>query len=526
MKKILAMVISIALVATMAITGSIAYLQDTDEAVNVMTLGNVDIEQHEWQRNGTNPGTDSKWTDDELVAFEQDQGLYPMVLNGTGSGATVRDIWEINGYTVKGSVGIRNLDSVRNYTDKIVTVENTSTSDAYVRTIIAIPTGGWEYQVNASDEWLHWNGISDTDTTEANGWMWGVQDDAGNYIEWPGNTDTYDMVKGVVIDGIEYNLYVATNKNPLPGGEATAPCLVGFYVDSNVDNDGDQYFYKKPGQEPKEIKNMLDVDGNLTILVGTQAVQAEGFNDAWTALDAAFGDISRTNHPWIDRTDINAPKDVANAEDLTNAFANGGTYDVIESVSVEDTLANEGDLTLNLEDDTVIETDMILNTGDMTIEDGTVKGGNKGYLFFNPGGNATIDNVDFVADGGGVNAQAGSQVTFESGSVTINTTQTSQRHVFYAAGEGTVITVEDGEFAFEAYRQRSYACAQNNAIIYIKGGTFGAAPNHPRWTYPIYTTDGGQVIITGGTFGFNPSTWVADGYVATENNGVWTVAAA
>ena len=44
MKKILAMVLSLALVATMAISGSIAYLQDTDEAVNVMTLGYVYID--------------------------------------------------------------------------------------------------------------------------------------------------------------------------------------------------------------------------------------------------------------------------------------------------------------------------------------------------------------------------------------------------------------------------------------------------------------------------------------------------
>jgi len=55
MKKILAMVLSLALVATMAITGSIAYLQDTDEAVNVMTLGNVEIDQieQEWNEDYT-----------------------------------------------------------------------------------------------------------------------------------------------------------------------------------------------------------------------------------------------------------------------------------------------------------------------------------------------------------------------------------------------------------------------------------------------------------------------------------------
>lgn len=117
----------------------------------------------------------------------------------------------------------------------------------------------------------------------------------------------------------------------------------------------------------------------------------------------------------------------------------------------------------------------------------------------------------------------GADVTFNGGSVNITSTQTSPRHNFYAFGEGTVITVNEGNFSFEDYRQRTYACATNGAIIYIKGGNFGVAPNHPRWTTPIYTENGGQVIITGGTFGFDPSEWVADGYTATQNGATWTV---
>ena len=50
MKRILAMVISVVLVATMAIGGSLAYLQDSDGRVNTMVMGNVYIEQIEQQR--------------------------------------------------------------------------------------------------------------------------------------------------------------------------------------------------------------------------------------------------------------------------------------------------------------------------------------------------------------------------------------------------------------------------------------------------------------------------------------------
>ena len=141
------------------------------------------------------------------------------------------------------------------------------------------------------------------------------------------------------------------------------------------------------------------------------------------------------------------------------------------------------------------------------------------------GADLTINDANFTSVGGAVNAAAGAQVTFNSGDVTINSTQTSQRHIFYAAQDGTVVTVNGGNFTIDAYRQRCYACAQYNAVIYIKGGTFGVAPNHPRWTYPIYTDNGGQVIITGGTFGFDPSEWVAAGYKAEKNGSTWTVVA-
>lgn len=90
-KKILSLVLVIALTAAIAISGTIAYLTAQDSEVNVMTVGSVDIEQNETDANG-NP-------------FEQGQDMYP--------GTTI---------------------------DKHVTVTNTGKSDAYVRTLIAFET--------------------------------------------------------------------------------------------------------------------------------------------------------------------------------------------------------------------------------------------------------------------------------------------------------------------------------------------------------------------------------------------------
>ena len=49
-KKMLLSVVALASVAALSIAGTVAYLQDSDSDVNVMTLGNVSIEQHEYQR--------------------------------------------------------------------------------------------------------------------------------------------------------------------------------------------------------------------------------------------------------------------------------------------------------------------------------------------------------------------------------------------------------------------------------------------------------------------------------------------
>ena len=49
-KRTIAAFLSVLLVLTLSLGSTVAYLQDEDHAVNVMTLGEVYIEQHEYQR--------------------------------------------------------------------------------------------------------------------------------------------------------------------------------------------------------------------------------------------------------------------------------------------------------------------------------------------------------------------------------------------------------------------------------------------------------------------------------------------
>ena len=73
LKKVLLGATAVALTAAVSIGATLAYLTDTDEDVNVMTLGNVYIDQIEQER------VDDTDAQTELTDFEQNQPLLPAV---------------------------------------------------------------------------------------------------------------------------------------------------------------------------------------------------------------------------------------------------------------------------------------------------------------------------------------------------------------------------------------------------------------------------------------------------------------
>lgn len=329
-KKILVMLFCFVLGAVLAVGGTIAWLTDDDGAVNVMVVGKVKIAQNEYQREMV----DGVYTG-KLQDFEQFKRLRPVVVAGGASKEAVT----VGNYTVS----MRD-EGYRNYVDKIVTVSNVGNENAYVRTVIAIPELGVYDAGNASyNNWFHWNGVSDTDTDPANGWMWG-NDQA---TEWPGNEDGWDSVPRVMIDGRPYTLFIATNKNVLKPGEQTAPNLVGFYLDERVDFDGENYYIVIDGE-----KKVLGSADSLNVLVKTQAVQSDGFDNAWAALDAAFGDVTATAHPWVD---FNMIPPVVSETD--------GTYSM--TFKNDALLVNEP--FLNFTDDTLLNAPLTVNGNGKTV---------------------------------------------------------------------------------------------------------------------------------------------------------------
>jgi len=167
------------------------------------------------------------------------------------------------------------------------------------------------------------------------------------------------------------------------------------------------------------------------------------------------------------------------------------------------------------------------NNGDATLTDVSMTTGSAsdyGNILY-AGSTTVYENVEVVSRGGAVAIVDGAKATFNSGSVYVDSASTSGRYLFYVVGNGSELTINGGTFSWDPKdnQKRAYIYVGSGATVYVTGGTFGPASTRSGYTAGILGD--GNVIITGGTFGFDPSAWVADGYVATKNNGVWTVSA-
>ena len=164
----------------------------------------------------------------------------------------------------------------------------------------------------------------------------------------------------------------------------------------------------------------------------------------------------------------------------------------------------------------------------LEMNDNEVKAGSAANYGFNAkdGSDVTINDANIYSYGGGIGISGGSNVVFNDGSVYVDSTSTSGRYVFYLSGNST-LTINGGNFSWDKNdnTRRAYVYANAGTKVTINGGTFGKASTRSGYTAGILGE--GEVVIYGGTFGFNPTTWVADGYQAVYDSTAktWTVSA-
>lgn len=489
MKKKILTTLSVVLILGLAALGILAYLQSEDSDVNVMTLGEVKIAQHEYQRVENADGTYKTDTIDGqnsyvLEGFEQGKALLPIVgdpsLPGDDPGYAGWDSTTVRMSQVD-SYGGMQVFAGKNAQDKFVTVENTGKSDAYVRTLVAIEVGSADADLIGTSYHQTWTSTP-VGTITINGNNYYVIEYAYNGAQLSDNSWRHE-------NGI------------LPAGDTSYPNLSQVYLKSIATN---------------EDMEAIDGNGNgmLDILVLSQAVQVGGFENAAVALTAGFGEVNAVNvAEWFG--DVKPETKAADAKDMSLGLELGGTIEMssdIHKTEADDTgkaFVNDGKT-------------VVINGNDKKLN----AGNSKDYAgIARNGATTTYNDVNVISAGGGIGATGGSEVIFNSGSVYIDSESTSGRYVFYTEGEGTVITINGGEFSWDSTdnQKRAYIYAEAGTTVYVKGGEFGKASTRSGYTAGILGS--GNVVITGGTFGFDPSTWVAEGYEAVKSGTTWTVSA-
>lgn len=283
--------------------------------------------------------------------------------------------------------------------------------------------------------------------------------------------------------------------------------------------------------------------------------------EAFDVFEAIFNLVHKIVHtlseifdfdcPFCDGSaDVEEPEEIVgtigNAEDLASAVAAGGTYTAeadIETDAVE--VPADKKVAIDLNDKAISgaainnkgelaitngavnsETAGIDNSGKATLTDIDMKAGSPAdYAAIGRAGSYTeFNNVNIESAGGGIGIDGGKAV-FNSGSVAVNSKSTSGRYIFYIVGEGSELVINDGTFSFSKTlnQKRAYIYAGAGTTVIVNGGTFGPASARSGYTAGILGD--GTIIIKGGTFGFNPSAWVAEGYEAVKDGSVWTVKA-
>ena len=251
MKKTIAIVALVVLVAVASVLGTLAYLTDTKTATNTFTVGNVKIELLESSLHRENAGVANGQTSTSELWSD-------VKMEGTGNtskykaGDTFYTDAQIEANAQEYKCENVKLNPGQSY-HKMPYVKNTGANDAYIRIRVMFP--------------------ADLDTAILNSSMY--TSTALNNKEF---TLAYDNSGPVERDGIKYNVYTFTRIDPLASGELTYWNVWGtVHMDADVTNEELANFFG----EGKPYAN-----GIFPVLVEADAIQADGFANATEAWEA------------------------------------------------------------------------------------------------------------------------------------------------------------------------------------------------------------------------------------------------
>jgi len=465
-KRTLMMMIALVASLAMAVTGTLAYLSDTDSDVNVMTLGNVDITQHEMKRK-EGIAYNATLEEGDLVPFTDGIKLYPAYpVHGAAGDYTAApndDLLKWGPYVHTGTAGngLWNPEKLVGAVDKFVFVENTGSSPAYFRTLIAFerpegvkigePSQGAHIMINVNGSELYTDTLKDT----------------------------------ITVDGVQYDVIEYVYEDPLEPGEWSHPSLLQVVMTHHATN--------------KEMELLGDT---YEILVLSQAVQVENLNTlgAAGALDAAFGKVDVDNATkWFSEMEGLPVSTASTAEELADALANeGGSIVLTKDITVTSTLNVPKDKNVVLN----------LNGNDLSY---VVKNGTKAAAIISNNGTMEIageGTISFTAENpdlGEIPSYATNTIT-NTGTLTIGkgvtVTNGSAGGASYAVDNHGIFTLDGGTLIGDRCALRVAKYNQDNVVFVMNDGVVKAQT--PAWIQ-LPGSDSNvapniSVTINGGTF--------------------------
>lgn len=300
MKKVISLLLVMALTATAAIGGTVAYLTDRDSEANVFTVGDVSIDL----------------TED----FEQGAELIP-------------------GVDIK----------------KEAKITNTGKNDAWVWMTLAVPAALDSDAELGTENVLHWN---------MPGCFWYTYHNQDKYIKSgiaagylpEGSSGVADEDSWInnntsvkeTINGVDYNVYTFMYKGAIVPGETTNIALSKVYLDAAVDIDPNGDWYTVKDGVATELGWNSNTNGAPVVYVSAYAMQKEEFetveaayaayNKQWTTTDGVNNGLE-----WGTAAQV---VEVSNLDDVKAALENANGEPVIIDANGAD-LGDVDDVTFN-----------------------------------------------------------------------------------------------------------------------------------------------------------------------------------
>lgn len=299
-----------------------------------------------------------------------------------------------------------------------------------------------------------------------------------NTINPEDSKDLYKVMQYQIVPGAKDNASWSTGTNVTPGTAIVSADNVPMLPN-------DEHYFALLIHMDKDAGNEYmngKVNFDITILATQLNSEADSFGS----------DYDEDSEYFIEAT---------TAADAAAILTNGGTLNITEPLTLD------GGLAVN---------------ADATLTNGTISNPTTSYAFSANEGTFTIEDATYEGSAGlRVN---GGDLVVNGGTYHVSGNNSSSRHTFYVAKGKAIInggTFTRSNNATDGYKRGATIAAEEGTEVVINGGSF--AKGHSKTGNII---GGGKVTIYGGTFEFDPTEWLADGYTATQGaDGWWTVSA-